>query len=37
MLSAMAVVVQYFGYGIGFLEDFWKRIVLKDKKEIKNI
>lgn len=37
MLSVFAVVVQNFGYGIGFLEDFWKRIVLKNEKGVKNI
>ncbi|MFN0049567.1 MAG: glycosyltransferase [Cytophagales bacterium] len=37
ILSVLATVVQFFGYGIGFLEDFWKRIVIGDSKELKNI
>lgn len=36
-LSVMATFVQFSGYGIGFLEDFWKRIILKDKEERINI
>lgn len=36
-LSVLAVFVQFMGYGIGFLQDFWKRIVLNDKAGITNI
>lgn len=35
-LSVLATFVQLTGYGIGFLEDFWKRILLKNN-EIRNI
>ncbi len=37
ILSVIATVVQFFGYGIGFMGAFWKRIVLKNDSEIKNI
>lgn len=37
LLSVMATVVQNFGYGIGFTEHFWKRIVLKNDNDVKNI
>ncbi len=37
VLSVIATLVQFFGYGIGFVEDFWKRIVLDKDKELKNI
>jgi glycosyltransferase involved in cell wall biosynthesis len=36
-LSMIAVFVQFFGYGLGFMQDFWKRIILGDKKNLKNI
>ncbi len=36
-LSVMAVFVQFTGYGIGFIKDFWKRLVLKDNVKIENI
>lgn len=36
-LSVIAVFIQFFGYGIGFLDAFWNRIVLSDKKEVVNI
>jgi hypothetical protein len=29
ILSVAAAWVQLFGYGIGFIEAFWKRIILK--------
>lgn len=37
ILSVMAVIVQFFGYGIGFVDAFWNRIILTDKQEQKNI
>ena len=36
-LSMIAVFVQMAGYGIGFMEAFWKRVILGDKKDLKNI
>jgi glycosyltransferase involved in cell wall biosynthesis len=37
LLSVFATIVQNFGYGLGFLEAFWKRIVLRDQEAQKNI
>ncbi|MDX2188766.1 MAG: glycosyltransferase [Bacteroidota bacterium] len=36
-LSMIATFVQFFGYGLGFMEDFWKRIVVKQEKDLVNI
>ena len=35
--SMIAVFVQFFGYGIGFMQAFWSRVVLGNKKEQVNI
>lgn len=37
ILSVIATVVQFFGYGIGFTKAYWKRIILNDQREQKNI
>jgi len=37
ILSVIATAVQFFGYGIGFTEDFWTRIVMNRDNQLKNI
>lgn len=37
LLSIFAVITQNFGYGIGFAEDFWNRLVLKKNRDLVNI
>ncbi|MDX2196019.1 MAG: glycosyltransferase [Cytophagales bacterium] len=35
LLSMIATFIQFWGYGLGFLQDFWDRIVIKsDKKQV---
>lgn len=34
ILSVLAVAMQFYGYGIGFIKSYWKVIVLKEKPQI---
>jgi GT2 family glycosyltransferase len=37
ILSVLATIVQFFGYGLGFIEDFWGRIIIRNERQLTNI